>query len=149
MSLTPSYSVPLSQGSMIIERPATPAPGAGFYLVVPNHTRWLIQTVMFSLTTDANVANRRPTPQWYDTTGLWFQQEPNGTQAASLTRYWFFRPDNGIAVTTIAGNIYASLPPPFVMLPNHRIQFTIADIQAGDQVDNIRVLLYRWVERNV
>jgi len=144
----PSYSVPLEQGAPFVLRPANPAAGASLTIPVPAHARWRFEHVRFTLATAVGGAVRTPTFRANDATGVFAQLEPNGTQAASLTRTWHFMAQESFIIFTSGANIYTPMPPRFVLLPGMDLQILIQTIQAGDQISDVLTYGRQWAERS-
>jgi len=145
----PNYSVPLEQGAPFVLRPADPGAGNDLAILVPNHVRWLIHYLTFTLTTAVGGAVRRPTFRVDDVTGNFISFEANATQAAAIARVWAFTPQPAPTGTTIGGNLYASMPENILLLPNMTLTMLIQTIAAGDTITNARLYGRRWIERSV
>lgn len=143
------YSVPFKFGFPFNPTIANPAAGADFLYLLPNNKRYQIAALRFTLTTDANVANRNvaliinnlavnkiiiPTPV---------------AQAANTSyKYQYLIGDyvNGVLPSN---NVMLSLPRDFSILGNWNITSSTVNIQVGDQISGIEILFNTWVERTV
>lgn len=127
--------------SPAVQAPANPAAGADITYTVPAGVTQQLQTVEFTLTTSATVANRQIILIIDDGTHeLWRIIVPV-TQAASLTYvYAFGGTTNDAAVRTVgANNEVLSELPAITLAAGYRIRTSTVNLQAGDQFSAIAI----------
>ncbi len=149
MPANPNYSVPIEQGGPFVLRPADPGAGASLSQLTVGHFRWEFHLLAFTLTTDANAANRRVTIQLSDVTGTFMSWDLNAQQTASLVREYWLQPGEGNAVTGIDGNLYGFYPRNLLLKPDVTLKILIQNIQVGDEITSAFFTGRRWVERSV
>jgi hypothetical protein len=123
---------------------STPAAGSGFTLTNPGQFGWLLTCATFRLVTDANVANRFVTLDYDDGNGVIFCRNtfPQAV-TASTTAVFSFQADRGSS--DWSANNDASLPlKAHFFEPGQKVQVNIANVQAGDQIDRIRLIMERF-----
>jgi hypothetical protein len=123
--------------------PANPAVGAELDVPVPGHQQWRLVYGTLRLTTDANVANRFVLLQLRSPAGTpVLSISPNTALAASATRVY-----NYFAETTktaqISSHATIGIPENGIVLPGWSLHWSVAGIQAGDQISNIDLLIER------
>jgi hypothetical protein len=118
--------------------------GADISDSVLDNTIWRIDAIVFTLTTDANIALREAIVTFADVSGnqITFAR-PTTTQAASLTRRYNFTVRNNVPAafsTNIAGEI-----PDLRLANNDNISTVVQNLQAGDNITLIRFRVEQWL----
>lgn len=133
-------------------RPVQPAAGAGFAQAIPVGEAWELVSLLFRLTTDANVANRAVRVLDFATTSqAAYETAGNYTHVASTIA------DYVMAAHGVVGNVLTQpfpldaaaivmLPAPvgYVFYGGHRIVIDVANIAAGDQLSLITGVFKVW-----
>lgn len=127
----------------VLEVPA-PAAGANFSIVPDTAAHWLIWTIRFTLATDANVANRHVVMTVANGTNDFQRYHAGSVQAASLTHNYQGSPgEQGNATTGVEASIH--FPVSGIWIPQgYTLASAVANIQATDQISDIRGLLYEF-----
>ena len=121
----------------------SPAAGANFSQTSPGRPGWVLVAVLFRLVTDANVADRAVTVEYDDGNGQLFGQNGIGAVvAASTTETFAFQANVGQAAWNTGGQAFAPLFP-VAFLPGQLLKITVANKQAGDQLDRIVLVFER------
>ncbi len=125
---------------------ANPAAGANFTTTVPSGEHWIVKAVFFKLTTDANVANRL--------VGLKLDTDGDGkslvlfnanAHSAGWVGYHNFSHSGAGSERT--GDYWLSpLPPDIHITEGGIIASLITNIQATDQIADIRILVEQYLE---
>jgi hypothetical protein len=141
-----SYPGPSSQGPFAGKAPvaevtvANPAAGANMSVLPSSSQYWEVHSVSFRLVTDANVANRRVALRLNDVGSVMLGRWVGSTdQAASLTRDYVFTYAANIAVESENNILHINMPQDLVVAQTNRLVTSITNIQAGDQISNIRI----------
>jgi hypothetical protein len=123
-----------------------PAAGAEFSETVPNGAQWEILTIRVGLTTDANVANRRPAVQFISGGGLVYQAPLFTTIPAS----------SGPALSWGQGMTFESAPGTFLLIAALPIGLRLVggdilrsvteNMRAGDDYNAPTILVREWLE---
>ena len=121
-----------------------PAAGANFVATVPNNSMWQIRGVLAILDTDVTVAIRELIIYTVDfLAGRSTFARPTATQIASLTMSYTFT--TYITLPATYGDIIAGHLPNITLLDQDTIHSDIQNLQAGDQVRSIYMLLEEWI----
>jgi hypothetical protein len=129
----------------VINTPANPAAGADFSLTVPTNSLWEIVHIGFHITTSATAANRFLACQVLDAGSnelfLFFASGSSlGASGGSDTRF-------EVGIPQLAGNIgitsfnSSAMPPKLMVTDGFKIGSHIYNIQAGDQISGIRIIV--------
>lgn len=134
------------QGALLTLVVPTPAAGSDWSLTVPPSKRWILQSVIGTLTTDANAANRRVilTAQQ---NGVSFMEIPTSQDLAA----------NGVADIAFAPHLPSVIATP-VLRPQTQpcnpinlrqgdtLSYVTNALQVGDQWTDVRVQVLEWIE---
>jgi len=126
--------------------PAAPAAGANFTTTLDVNFQSLIHAITFRLVTDANAANRYPGISFTYPTGEVFIFMPGTAITASTTANVYLLPGLGTAVSYTANRYCSGLPTDFYVPRGTVVASYIANIQAGDQLSVMSVVLRRWAD---
>lgn len=121
-----------------------PAAAAGFSVVPDTASGWLIRTLRFQLVTDANAADRAIMFAVTDGNAEYWRSSAGAIQAASLTRVYgaHIGSPGAAAVGTFIG---VRWPDDGLWIPKgSRLDVTIENVQAGDQVSLIAGSLFEF-----
>lgn len=125
-----------------------PAAGADLSWRSPEDTRLLLHSVFLTLTTDANVANRRVTVQGCHGSTAFTQAPAPGHQVASETIYYRFAPCIlGIDESDDLSYMWAPISEHLYLEPDHYLQTNVINIQAGDQISDVTIRYYQRLPR--
>jgi hypothetical protein len=129
--------------------PNNPAAGAGYTVVVPSGEglgeTWLLNTIAFSFTADANVANREAVIDIFQggKTSSHIRLATAHTASQSF-RYYFASGFPVQEALDSANNRMAWLWPYKFIFPNNTLSITFGGIQAGDQISDIVIEYQKW-----
>lgn len=124
----------------------TPAAGANFTWTTVNRTITELIAFRFTFTTDANVANRNITISLTNSGTTFLTLPCQNTITASLARAYNFYQGCPVYGTLIQGTTEQNALPERLLLTGPcTLIITVANIQAGDQLDNILITTNRWV----
>jgi hypothetical protein len=132
------------QGRIYRFNNAAPAAGANFTITVPTGTRWRVQSLIGTLVSDANVANRQVFLRIDDGATIYFEMFANTVQAAGVTDKYIWSARQ-VAELAGSGDIVMAIPVNLVIEAGHRITSAVASIQVGDQWSAQSVLVEEWV----
>jgi hypothetical protein len=130
------------------ERGVSPAAGAHFTQEITGqfHTRLL--TVSCRLVTSATVASRQVVVEYRDDGDVRVALAgPATSSPASQTNDYFFSAFLGTDVFTVDSTALAPLPP-LLLPPTYDFRIYVANIQAADQLSNIRFTWERFYTTN-
>lgn len=113
--------------------PANPAVATDWTVQAPGEGTWWVTSVVATLVTDANVANRHPDLTLTDGTNTLWRIPPGALITASLTTVISWVPGLGYASPAIVGNRLVIGTGEIVMVPGWTIGTTGSTLQAGDQ----------------
>lgn len=126
--------------------PADPAAGANFTLSVNANARWQILSLQFTIAYNATGANRRVEVHGFDGTDIIQKQAPLNFGTASITVEYDCNIGTGSAYQEasvlsesfpLAGDLYLNI--------GDSIRITVFNIQATDQISDIRVRVKQWI----
>lgn len=121
-----------------------PAAGAEIVEFVPSNEVWRIMAAKFTLTTDANVANRR-VHLFFQTGGTGITRFYNDIDhAASLARIYNFSQHSDMVDREDNTQIMAPMPQNIILINGVRIATSTTNKQAGDQFSSISFYVERW-----
>jgi hypothetical protein len=124
--------------------PDSPAAGAGFVFGADGRGARRLLSLVFTLTTDANAANRLVTVEYVGRNNLTYAvAEVTATQAASLTNRYVFAIGYGTDSFAAGTDGLAPLPSLFLM-PGDQLKIIVANIQVGDQLSAIAGAIERF-----
>lgn len=125
-----------------------PAAGANLYWTSPEFTRILVHSIYFKLVTDANVANRRACIEAFHGSTPFCCSPSPGHQVASETIEYRFAPCIlGIDMSADLGYMWAPVSANLYLDPYHALGVTVINIQATDQLSNVRIRYYQKIPR--
>lgn len=147
----PATSAPLEPagfGRGYIDRFLVTQPAAGAAVTIPLDPGflWRLISVRFTLTTDANAANRFVSLDYVDPDNVvWLRNAAGVVWTANTSAQQFdFNAQRGVAEW--AANTDALLPLTDIFLPRgFAVRINVGSIQAGDQLASIRVLSEKWL----
>lgn len=134
---------------VVTELTADPAAGGELAHTVPGGEAWLLLGALFSVVTDATVANRHARLEVTDGNRVVARVPAAAVQAASLTRHYTF--EAGLSAAYAVGDDIAQpLPvPPILLLPGYTVRTVTAGIVAGDNYGAGTLYLERTVYRGL
>lgn len=139
---------PFGQGRGYVDHVAPAQPAAGANLTIPLDPTFLFRplSVRFSVTTDANVANRFPTVDYCDPEGtVWVRNAAGLVLTASTTGQVFdFNAQRTVAEWAANTDVLAPLSD-FFIPGGWQLRITLSNIQAGDQISAVRFYHEKWV----
>lgn len=139
---------PFGLGRAFTDRlaPASPAAGAGLTQKLDPTYLWRPLSVRFSLSTDANVANRFVSVDYCDPEGnVYLRNAPGLVITASTTGQIFdFNYQRAVAEWASGTDIMSPLADLFLPA-GWQIKLTIGSVQAGDQISSIFMLFQKWL----
>jgi hypothetical protein len=116
-----------------------PVAGSEFIIRAPGEGFWRIMSLAFTLTTDANAANRAASLTADDGTSVYFSTDATAFQAASGAR-GYSAWEGSTGVTAISGDQILGFPTRGLWLPTgHSLRSSTTAIQVGDQYSAINV----------
>jgi hypothetical protein len=128
------------QGRLLIQPHPNPPAGQNFHITLDEGGLYYIKGIQFTLTTDANAANRAIVVT-FSRFGVEFSRVDSGqATVASTARTYVF--GEGLTFTTGSGGAaHSPLPRLFLVPGGTVIASSVVNIQAGDQISGI-VLTY-------
>jgi hypothetical protein len=128
---------------------SNPAAGADFIVSVPVNAHWKVRSLAATLTTSATVANRQPSINVSDLTGVKFRGFPLQNIAASTVALISAYPATPYT-SVVATDFTLPLPPDLYMTgapaTSDNINSVTVGIQAADQWSAIRLLVEEWLD---
>jgi len=122
-----------------------PAAGADFSQTVETNSIWVVQSLQFTLTTDANVATRVIKVTLAQAAVVMLTLSAQFTQAASLgVTYGFYAGNNDINASP-GGQVQRSLPDRYFLQEGDIIASAITNIQATDAFTLIQLRILEWL----
>jgi len=119
---------------------ANPAAATDFTFTVPANTRMLIVSISFTLTTDANVANRTIRLIFSSPTVAILSVSSQTAQAASESGQMSFYIGAGESFSSFYSlDKHIPLPDHYWLNPGSSVSSNIRSFQAGDTITNIRI----------
>ena len=116
-----------------------PAVASGFTINVPASEYWHIRCLCFTLTTDANAANRLVSVDLIDGGSNKIGRFSSGfTQSATLATLYTFSDDLAVYGANAALAIGAPLPEIW-LYPGAKLTVNVGSVQAGDQISAINL----------
>lgn len=122
----------------------TPAAGSGFTLANPGRYAWCLVALTFRFVASGAVANRFVRVDYDDGQSVPFVRHPfSQAVTANTTAVLSFQAWRGSS--DWSANNDAALPlTPHFFNPGERLQISVGNIDAGDQIDRVRMLFYRF-----
>jgi hypothetical protein len=135
--------VPAAASSTVEQTPANPAAGAGAIVTVPAGQSWTLQSIAFTLTCSAAVANRNVQVTILDAGGrtLYTFFDPTALTASQVATV-NLAPGNPTAHNVTTGSnvaITGNLPPGLVLAAGSVISINAQGLQAADQFSAIAI----------
>lgn len=126
--------------------PAAPAAGSGATISLDPTFVWRPLSLRFSVSTDANAANRFPTVDYTDPEGnVWVRNAAGLVLTANTSQQVFdFNAQRTVAEWAANTDILAPLSD-FFIPGGWQIRISLSSIQAGDTITAIRLYAEKWV----
>jgi hypothetical protein len=124
---------------------AKPAVGLGFTYINEGRYWEYIDSVSFQIVTDANAGNRLVTLTVADGQGVALATVPSAAALTASKTGQYTYLDNYSATTGATDGPFLNTFPGVWLQPDYRVTVSIANVQVGDQVSNIRVYAERFV----
>lgn len=119
----------------------SPAPGAAFTVKVPGNKVWRVNALQATLVTSATVSNRNLRYAVLNPDGVEvFRASANASVAASSTTIVQFAVGLGSAYGASDGSIVVPIPDLF-WEAGFQIQVAAANLQAGDQIQGVQLVV--------
>jgi hypothetical protein len=124
-----------------------PAAGANFAFTCQPYDRWRLIAVRFTLTTDANVADRYTTIEYLGANNLPVMTDgpPVAVQASTTNEVFVGSLNRTVSEWNNASDVFFPLSGLWLEAGTV-IQIAVANVQVGDQLDLIRLTFDRWPE---
>jgi hypothetical protein len=123
-----------------------PAAGANVIYILDANIRVQITGVRLTLTTDANVANRRVMIYGYIGGAIHYLTGAPVVQVASTARtYNFLTGIQGLDAGADASQIFCPLPNDFFLIGGNSVRSLINNIQATDQISGTIISFKQWI----
>lgn len=138
------FNSDILRGSLQIDQPANPGAGGNFSYIVPPRFAIEILSCTFTLTTDANVANRNVTVSIFAPAGpSTYRCSPVFVQLATTTRTYVASHQH--SPNTIIYPLALQLPIPsrYILYPNWEFATLVDGVQVGDQISGIAIAYMR------
>lgn len=134
-------------GTGITAGVSKPAAGANFTFTCQPYDRWRLVACRFTLTTDANVADRYPTLEYLGVNNLPFMTDgpPVAVTASTTGQVFAGSLHRSVSEWNNASDVFFPLSGLWLGA-GQQIQIAIANIQVADQIDLIRLTFDRWPE---
>jgi len=124
-----------------------PAAGVEISETVPTGARWRVLGLVFTLVTDATVANRDVNVLIDDGTNTLLQLGAGSSQTASTSRlHTLINSGANPGILTSATPVLGTIP--FLLLAGYRIRTSTVNLQAGDNYGAPQLLVEEWLEGN-
>lgn len=125
--------------------PANPAAGATYTKTVPGDAWERLVLCAFQLTTDANAANRIVTVEYTTGNGTTYAADGSGVlvTASTTAQQFYGSSQRGNSEWQTPGPIFFPLWGGFLP-PSSKIKFNVTNIQVGDQLANIHLLMEKF-----
>lgn len=123
-----------------------PAQGANFSYTIPVGRRMHVRSIAFHFVTDANVATRRVVVYVIDPEGgISYSTIPTVTQAAGLSYDYTFAPGSRELANAVGRYVTSHLASKLILVPGENISSDIQNVQAGDQIQEIYLLVEEFI----
>ena len=126
--------------------PADPAVGTNFSVTVEDTVRLQLTSVIYTLTTNATVANRTGRLVANNGTDDFEIVDDGNDQGANFVRehtYSIGATDQNASASTLT--FQTALPNDFILQPADILSSAIANLNAGDQISNIVIRAKEWL----
>lgn len=134
----------LGRGFQSVVRGANPAAGAGFSLTIDPRWRWRLLSAVFTLTTDANAANRYVTVEYQESDGVTFMADGAAVVVtASSTQRFVGQVDRGVGEWAANTDVFFPLTPVYLD-GGTLVKITVGGIQVTDTLTGIRFVFNRF-----
>lgn len=131
-------------GRIFIHTGADPAAGAEVSITVPDRRRWKLQSLLFSLVTDVNAADRTILLRIIGSGITVYQISTSTVQTASLTRYYVWT--ESAQPELVIANAYVMHLPRLIIPAGYIISTLTTNIQVGDNYSAPRFLVEEWID---
>lgn len=138
---SPLFGTPY--GNPVVIRPANPAAGDNFSIIVPPRRIWRIRSLRFSLTTDSTAANRRVVLTTDDDAIISIAGASSVDQIASDTQWYNFSL-NPLPEFSFGNDSFIPLMDMLIDATDS-LESLISNIQAGDQIATISLSVEEWI----
>ena len=122
-----------------------PSAGNNISFTMPNNSFWRLQTITFSLTTDANVAARRVVIEFTNGSNIILRAPADQSHSASNTRLYVFSAVGEASPSLHANVIYTAFPQNFFIPRQFGIVTDLDLIQVGDQFTAPVFYVEQWL----
>lgn len=137
-------------GQVLMLEPGNPGNQTPYTLIVPAGYVYLIKSIRLQLVADANAANRNVFAAWATDAGVVFLRSvATFNHTAGLTRSYNFFGQPGPPITALGagpgGSIEYHVSMPWILVPpGWRFLMSCVNMQATDQLQNIKVIGEFW-----
>lgn len=126
-------------------RGTDPAANVNFSETVPTNARWRLISLLVTLVTDANAANRFMQLTFDNTTSDMYQLPAPEAQIAGLTRLYAYGIGAHLNLSPI--NTRYSIPlPELILRGGDRVNSVVTNMQAGDDIALPEIMMEEWIE---
>jgi len=141
-----SEMIPAGQGKLLVLTPVNPVAGADFQVTQPIRTRWRVMSVKFVFTASAGVADRIMNLQFI-AAGM-IVVEMNARAVITASEVWTVTyMYSGVYVPTTGGRVVTGgMPENMLVNDSMVITSRVGNIQAGDQISDVAILVEEWME---
>jgi len=140
---------PLLRGALTHVQVANPAAGALFSWPVPTNFNIELQFVRYTLTTDANAANRNAAFSIASPAGtVMYRSAHPIVHAASTALIYFGNNSNQTGLITSGSALQMAIPPNLILTQLWTINSTCVALQATDQFSDIWITYIRTAKPN-
>jgi len=138
--------IPESHGRIRIVNPADPGGGIDFIHNQDARIRWRIMSIKYVFAADGNVANREPGVEFFRGTELLLRLGVERVVPASQT-WTVLHYNGGIIGGPIAGRVMVGgLPNRFMINDGTIVRSRVGNLQAGDLITDIYIMVEEWIE---
>lgn len=141
------YSVPLEVGRQLVTDVGDPAAGGVFTYIPSDDQVQQLYAIFITLSTDANVANRRVFLDIRDTSATIFKLPADFSVTASKVANLSWVVNAPTVVDVQEDPIWTTiqfLPPRLILPRGGQLRLIITNIAATDQLTNIKVITKVW-----
>lgn len=131
----------ISPSDLVVVPIANPGAGQLWRARVPGEFTWIVYAITFLLTTDATAGNRFPSISYDDGQNNYMYVVANAPQAGSQNVIYGFGMALGYSTTPVTGGYASASLPYLLMAPGHRVGIPAMNLQPGDAITAIRLLV--------
>lgn len=139
-------SVPENQGRLFRETIVNPGAGNDIEIYPVSGIRWLVSSIRFTFTTDANVANRQVQYTVHDTAALGAHFRCVFLHVASTSVGYSIWGGIGVSEFNTGLVVVIPLPPRLILNVQYRLRVGALSSQVGDAFTSIYVFGERWID---